>query len=90
MYEFSKRTPVLHQISSGLREFGILDSIKTHPQLLEPVFTKSSFSSQMQTPSLTVWWAISVKMVQMTNWLRLMFSNISQISLKIVNALVST
>ena len=43
MYEFSKRMPMLHQISSGLQVFGILDSIKEHPQLLEPVFIESSF-----------------------------------------------
>mgnify|MGYP002803922089 FL=1 len=43
MYEFSKRMPMLHQISSGLQVLGILDSIKEHPQLLEPVFTESSF-----------------------------------------------
>ena len=43
MYEFSKGMPMLHQISSGLQEFGILDCIKKHPQLREPVFTKSSF-----------------------------------------------
>ena len=43
MYECSKRMPMLHQISSGLQVFGILDSIKEHPQLLEPVFTESSF-----------------------------------------------
>ena len=43
MYEFTKRMPMLHQISSGLQAFGILDAIKKHPKLLEPVFTKSSF-----------------------------------------------
>jgi hypothetical protein len=42
-YEFSKRIPMLDQIGSGLQLFGILDSIKKHPQLLEPVFTESSF-----------------------------------------------
>ena len=42
MYEFSKRMQMLHQISSDLQAFGILDSIKKHPKLLEPVFTKSS------------------------------------------------
>ena len=43
MYEFTKRMPMLHQISSGLQAFGILDAIEKHPKLLEPVFTKSSF-----------------------------------------------
>lgn len=43
MYEFSKRMPMLDQISCGLQLFGILDSIKKHQQLLEPVFTDSSF-----------------------------------------------
>ena len=28
MYEFSKGMPMLHKISSGLQEFGVLDSIK--------------------------------------------------------------
>ena len=43
MYEFTKRMPMLHQISSGLQAFGILDAIKKRPKLLEPVFTKSPF-----------------------------------------------
>ena len=81
---------MLHQISSGLREFGILDSIKKHPQLLEPVFTKSSFFKPNADTFIDSMVGNFSEMVQMTNWLRLMFSSISQISLKIVNALVST
>ena len=36
---------MLDQMIEGLRSFGVLECIKKHPDLLQPVFTKSSIFS---------------------------------------------